>query len=591
MSKSDVNKEKKFVKKGSKGKKIPKPNPNPNEEQGGDEQEEQKLPRNDFSWISKDNDQSLLVGQVSWGQQYGRQWFTDRDFPATIEGAVGGTRSFFAPNTMPGIITMNLYMGPGYTSQHLDPVDVAATNMWEQMRQRISGSTRQYSPNDIICLFTAIDSAMIMYNHIKRFYGIRSKYSTSNIYTPKAFFIAAGVDYDNFINYDAAQGLVRLNEYASMMADWMVPVGLDILMRHSTMMSNIWCDENSYKTQYYWFIPDGYYTLQDGGTTTFGTSCAYNFLPNHSSGYPQQTVSDLLDHLRDQIEAIRNFSYTATIMADLRKTFGDRGVLTVSSFDLKFQMNYGVEDSWLREIHNADILGYWNESERQNSEIYDRFAITQDPNDGLVNCTPIFPVNNSQWWAGNYSPSEMTDVINLKKILSLKEADSSVENVLEACQLKVTKVSSGEIPGVEGSHYIIPNWQSEVVSGAWMTTAEYSSTALTTGPVVFANSRPFSTFALLPAIKADDVATIRENKFNELFNRMLCNEELREFRYSPTCLQFSYAEGDTVVKYCGKYGDVDNFTFVEADAIDRMHRVATFSLWDMNGEGTLVKAK
>lgn len=202
--------------------------------------------------------QDFVTNDPSWYMQY----------PILLDSA--GTYKFNTPVGMPinigegasklsvpGIMVLNTHVCPGIANDVDSPINVQARRLYTYMRASRSGSAL-YDPADVMTYLLAIDSAYCFYFAMKRLVGCVNRSDANNRYLPEHLVTALGFNYDE-IQKNVANLTSYLQTYAARLSSFYVPSDMTFLMRHSTIFSNIYMDQASYKSQLYVYNPSGYY--------------------------------------------------------------------------------------------------------------------------------------------------------------------------------------------------------------------------------------------------------------------------------------------------------------------------------------------
>lgn len=503
--------------------------------------------RNDIKWIAKDPYILNQLGKPSFANPIGRPLYEGMTLPSQVLVADDSNMS---GETVPGILTMNFYYGPGYATKKTDPLNMAAQKLYNTLRKNITGSSRTYGAADLMMSIQAIDSCYVIFNYIKRFFGIYRKWTQRNAYTPRYFFSAANVDYESFIQ-DVPGKLARLNLLTKQLSVFKIPAGLDLLTRHSTLFSNIYVDGDNNRAQYYWGIPAGYFTWEDQ-LDPDGSRLSWTWFNNYKQeGYNNDyTIDGLMDILEGMINALHNSTGLINMAGDIEKAFGDN-LMTVSTFDIDYEIEYSFHDSWLYQFQNATSFI----PKREGASNF--FDVRQNADQGLLINQPLF---TKRPFTFGHSVHPLNDVYTVPTIINVGNYTATPEIVAENLQLKVVPV---EFYGTDDDAEFTVNYQSEIMCGFWITHLHSDENVGTFGY----NSYPLSTILELNGMNTNLILAIASL--------------LSEFSFHPH-VQFVFTDDDRTFTYLeGRLADTKNYALVDNDIIVKQHTAALYSLYNV----------
>lgn len=209
----------------------------------------------DGSMLSGLSDAQITdVGSIPWSYPAGR--------PQDVLPAKVGTVPWVTKESVPGIMAIDVVVGPGRSWDYWSPVNQAALNQMTFLRSNNSRSDSHYQASDLILYEMAMESAFILYQVVKRAYYIAKKWDSTNRYTPDALLAMMGFDYKDF---KRNLPMIRsyMDQFMYMIGSLPLPANLEIFKRHLTMFSNIYEDSTTCKAQYYMFRPKGLYIYDE----------------------------------------------------------------------------------------------------------------------------------------------------------------------------------------------------------------------------------------------------------------------------------------------------------------------------------------
>jgi hypothetical protein len=502
--------------------------------------------RNDL--ILKDAQMLKDIGSPSFSNPIGYEMFEgyNLDPGCTITPAA---------SSKPGVLTAEFYYGPGYANNKKDPLNSAANKIWNELRKGISGSSRKYGAADLMMSIQAIDSCYVMVNYIQRFFGIYRRFKQKNAYTPQAFFDAAFIDYDGFAE-KVCDWRSQLNLLIASLDIFKIPAAMQLLIRHSSMVSNIWMDGADDRCQYYWMIPAGYYTWEDE-TDPNGSRLVWHWLHSHHGQSPapeKKTIGDLLVILEDMIDHLYNSTALIDMTGDIEKAFP--GATTYIS---PLKEDYAIEpqfhDSWLFELQNADVLSPYTMHEGATGH----FDVYQDE-DGLLHSAPGFACTT--YCMGHPQFNSAPKVMTMPSLLNIGNNSPTPEIVVENCQWKVTPVEFKQDAGND-EYYFIANYQSEILTAMWIVQNAFPGD----GSMRVNISNPITTCW-------DSGETDAQQLFLE-------NIKYAEFTYHPIIRFYQNINSEGDIEFTGFLGDTRNIALIETSLIAKQHRSVLMALYSL----------
>lgn len=170
--------------------------------------------------------------------------------------------------TFPGILALYWQPTIGGDASPESPLNQAAFNLFVNAR-RAAKITFSYDAPDLMKYCLYMSSLYALYAHLNRIYGLVNLYVRENNYLPKAMLKVLGVDVNDLVanlsNYRA-----WLNNLGLFLSKFAVPTGLGIGARWTALMSSIFTDSASPKSQFYVYVPDFFwqYTETSGDMTS-----------------------------------------------------------------------------------------------------------------------------------------------------------------------------------------------------------------------------------------------------------------------------------------------------------------------------------
>lgn len=394
---------------------------------------------NDPQWYFKDKRILDDVASFSFATPLGsRLRYSNYRVPSSTIANSLGTAS------VPGLMSMVISPTPGVSIDAQSPINIAAVNLYSFVRYKNSGAANYDAP-DMMLYMIAMDSVYAAWNWMKRIYGFVSSYSQQNLYMPKAYALANGVDIDD-IAANLADFRAWLNVKANEISSFCVPATMTYMVRHSWLYSNVYQDSNTAKAQQYMYVPGWFYqydetTSPDGGKLT-PVNCLALYSPDTATSMPWNFAT-LKSLLNGMLEAL-NYSEDIGIMSgDILKAYGSN-LFTLGGVDADYKVTPIYSEEVLTQIENSQPLDIIT-----TQGGIDEFSITQDPDTNYIICNPVLSGNSPR--VGGF--------------LNFHWSNPTPEQVIVATRLKTSTVVSGtdEAPTIT-----ITSMGSEFASAAFM---------------------------------------------------------------------------------------------------------------------------
>lgn len=368
---------------------------------------------NDQSWYSHNPQLLADVAAIPFSQLVGVPTIRPTQTPTVA------TRS---PKwTVPGVWRITYVPGVGVSKDSTSAVNIAAKNIYADIRYKNSGR-KNYDAPDYMLYLAAVCNAFATYAHLKRIYGVARYYSAVNRYAPYGILQALGVDPEEVLN-DLNDLRSRLNMFSARLCTFVVPSVMSLYLRQYWLNTNVYRDCENDKSQFYVFVPDIYYTYNEKTSTTGG------FLEAHQiNNSAKASLQDWYDIIDSQIEAIMNSEDIGLMMGDTLKRF-EGNVFTVDDCPEDYMVVPVHNLTVLSQIQNANAVGVIDEY------TLPAFNVRQDPDTGAIIWNPEFKC---------FCP-----VSNMPKTITLPIYNPTPGDVMEATRL--THITTRDYGASDGS--------------------------------------------------------------------------------------------------------------------------------------------
>lgn len=484
------------------------------------------------------------------------------DFNPTtpIAGLTGATLN-------PGaIMQIAMNPSPGYTG--LTNANVAAVNQ-QAFRtyarlSSINAKNTNYTPNDVSTMILAMGELISMLAVAQRAYGLLWTYNVRNRSMPKMLVDLAGVD-STLLSSEAAEYLVRLNTLIVEANKIPFPSNIDYFSKCAEMYSSVYKDDESDMAGLYVPIPYTTWSMVED-VSVEGTVLRTTQLWDSVSGvFTPMTPSAMLDLVETMINNMltsATYNYVYSDILNLATKDSSVNMLQFTPLTTDYTVMPIYEKEFLLRINNATIMG---EPLQTKAEMYlpDLHTISND----------VFPDIDTMCL--NYAPQfmDITPVMGIQNIINFYTDEPTLEERIEATRYMNNAVvvrygllksneskDSGSVKAAitgnyytdsviaMGDHYVVEvNVYTTLASGADM--SFMSSAHVTNGGGYTGQPSVLTRFSLHPYIY-----------------------ELTHTGETQETWEWSIS---------GLIGDLDFYTTVGADTLNRINKLALYALYDV----------
>lgn len=487
---------------------------------------------NDVSWYTKNSQMLVDAASYSYNAALGTPlpWQlmvtgSGLDYTPVVNSSAGNL-------AVPGLCVLKVLPTIGISTDAASPANVAAQNIYSFVRYMNSGA-KNYDQADLMIYLLAMDSIYACWNWLKRVYGYLRTYSQFNKYMPLAY-LQADTNATNVSGVTLYQNLadfrLYLNQAAAKISAFCVPAVMPLFIRHSWMFSNIYKDSDSLKAQQYIFSPEAFYQYNETGSEFGGQLVPKPISTNLTS------FSGMCKYLDALIDAIAYSEDIGVMSGDILKAYGESKLFKLTAVDADYEVLPVYNEEVLNQIHNSTIVPI----KQPSANAYDAsYTITQDPNTGYLKWDPKLN-------ALAYSRAEV--MINMPW-----------DNVTPANTMVGTRLTA-MVTG-SGSNYMIDSCGSEIVTRRIILVLRANGSY---------QSMNFDTdYWAIDAVS--DSATIWSSVRPMLL--------LSQFDWHP--LVPIIVMGGTLASpknsVAGILGDVNNYTMMDEDDLQKLHYTAIMS--------------
>lgn len=442
----------------------------------------------------------------------------------------------------PGV--MSIFTAPsfGISEDGSSALNLAAKNFYTWIRHQNSGHANYDSP-DLMLYFGAMDSIYSLLASMIRAYGTARAFSQTNRYVGDMYLQAMGYNANDLRN-NIADFRGYINMVISKISAFCTPVTMAMFKRHFWMYSGIYRDEDVIKSQAYMYVPSILWEYSEmEGAGRLNAILAYGAITETGLALSTKTVSQVRS-LMDSLLAKVVSSEDINIMSgDILKAYGRENLWTLSIIPEDYVVFPVYSEEVLDQIHNTTFAGRMPVSTldltTDPAVSLDRLGVIQDPEvgDGALYSVPQFK-NVAQ--------------LGYDAVIDMHKEEPTPEDVIVASR-NILTAKVNKIGETSNSVAQLTGCGSDICLYALIGTLNSLGTGLDS-TTVYGNQNGYSN-AILTKLS--------------VFNK---------YPHYITVDQASHAAGIS--------GELDNYTVVSHEDIQRMHDTALLSLLGVPFYGT-----
>jgi len=503
---------------------------------------------NDPKWYIRNGQLASDVASLSFNTALGAQVSLDVD-------NTGDWNAASQPLGVPGVLTLNWVPSVGASTGGYSPINIAAKNIYSNIRSRNSGGKNYDSP-DLMMYLIAMDSVYSAIQHLQRAYGTAHIFSQLNRYVGDAYLTAMGFAPES-VRANLAQFRAAINMLIVKASAYAVPRAMPLYERHAWMSRCAFMDAPLEKAQMYIYRPLGFYKYIEATSISPAGSCmimpcAVENVRETSSGHQRVsvktwTVPEWINYVEDLLAALVYSEDIAIMSGDIIKAYGDELFRLVAIPD-DYSLEIGYSDEVLDQIHNTIFSGAYprtilnNSTEAEVKNVnWASFDIAQNTSigDGAILTRPQFA---------------RCKQLGIKHIVDMADKQPTPERVLVATRNMI----AGDV----------------YVSADGSNTPYANLTTCGSDICMFANMYDF--------YKDEHGFWILRNRNVYHFDAGLDAEvndpgDLSAFTKFP--IGYIFAGPAATDGFINLFGQIDNFTVVDRSVLSKLHESAMLSLF------------
>lgn len=450
-----------------------------------------------------------------------------------------------ATTYIPGVMAIAVKTTPGLAVDGSAPINTASNNIYSFVRHANSGHSNYDAP-DLMLYLLGVGELLRYHAHLVRMYGILNTYSQVNRYLPVAVFDAMGVDF-----YDLQKNMADfhyfINAFAVKIGSLCVPASMPYYRWQIEMMSHVYQDQPSEKSQLFIHVPDCFYkynptaTKKGGSLDPIAFSTFSRVIPSNRDKYLK--YADLVSLGLDLVNQIVPDEDMNIMSGDIRKAFGADGLWKTFQISAEYSLLPEYDPNVLNMINNTTPIRCYatTDAPLPSWSIFsdvEKNAVVFDPDPNPAG-SDILP----RYLSGRYPVNMPWDAV-------------TPANTMLGTQMTVRAAA----PATEWSNLFFTSLPAILCTDIWLVRGSASF------PTVPANA------ALVPGILLpDDSAT--DSSAQAIIAAYSSN-----FNQAPTLIIGSSQQSDGDILFEAFVGDMQNYTMVDGFELAKMHETALLSL-------------
>lgn len=491
---------------------------------------------------------------------------------------------------VPGIAAFRTRPTFGANFDITDPLNVGATELYTFVRYTNNGR-KNYDAPDLMMHVLAIADLYSYIMWVKKIYGLAFMYSTRNYYLGKALIAACGVDPEDIVR-NLANLRYWLNTYINKVSAYVVPESINLFKRRAFLYSDVYTESetNNIKDQVYTFTPDGFFKF---GFDSVGAGMLQYVSTKEDGLYTFDELCTLGQSLFENIDQDEDFGLMS---GDLLKAFGTN-IIKVDPLGEEYIIEPHYDHEVLHQLMNATIDGNMRQSILSQ---YDEFCYYDDPTgdtqakwgDMRFKCGNVYQTPNGILVHAIVFPNKTYNgnSINvlweetrryMKVLLNTDLPQVEPDHVMEMTRLAFTAMDAPY-------HWRVPRLDAETTARQLSYISCGSDIVTAVNVFQFDESRNMDIAGSdLSKYPIYEQFVQRVPQVEGLFTQIERVQRKMKFKYIPPIYEVEFIEapsgGMNEFKIHDIWQNLDNYTLVDQIQLDRIHRVAMYSLAHVPG--------
>lgn len=467
---------------------------------------------------------------------------------------------------IPGLLTIELQPTMGNSEDQTSAINSAAFQLYSWVRHANSGHANYDAP-DMMLYIMAMSQAYSFINFAQRLYGCAMLYSNMNRYLPKLLIEAQQVDFDD-LQSNLANFRAWLNMLITKTASFSVPSQIKLFLRHSFLYQNIYIEGTSIRDQLYMYVPFGFMQYQ---LNTDGSGMLKTVPWKRSDGNANKyTVNEIIAYGNALLQPLFDSEDIGIMSGDIMKAYGG-DVIKLSLIPESYIIAPIMDIRVLEQMKNATCLGDVT------------YTLTQNPTHayliGKAEVTNLTAEPNPGSHLLNAYKDIYMNYASENRLLTTTTADVGPDLVIENTRLMTNGVWSDT-----DNTFVVTAFGSEIAR--YMHIWKYQTSS---DGVISTHSalQSYICFHEYGASKTgNDYNGISQNDMDRLGTWFDTLNSASHFDFHPFIHSFLSMMVDNATPGVGSSRnrpigicyDLDNYTVVHADELERLHSAAMLGL-------------
>lgn len=493
------------------------------------------------------------------------------------------------PVSVPGVMCLKTAPTVGWSDGPTSPINVAARAVYGYV-VHANSRNRSYNDPDLMIYLLAMGNMYAYHAWLCRVYGLLNTYSRTNRYYPDAVLLSEGINFTD-LRSKMPELLYYINSYAARIGQMNVPDAITYVSRQIWMYSNIWTDSAEIKSQTYLYSPAGFYKYEPVASSTGGKLKYMKLFDRDTYSAAAISLSKIKSYGDALIDAIVTDEDMNIMSGDILKAYGPEKLFKVPQIPVEYSVLPQFSLEVVQQFQNATILpGAVCAAPNTGVESWSKFDITQKDNYLVANPTMLLD-------STMYKKGVAVDFEGLTRpriINSPVSVPNAAQNMVSTRLTAITERKPEAYDGVGAvslEAIKIKHCATEVV--VFCNIVAMRDTANGWKPVLigqgwdekYGNDAKYTLFHWLSTCPS-----VGESSGNAAADKVQRKSELElfsmmdAFAFHPILIPSQFTDtvdshGAAIRKISNRslYGQFENYTVLDADALDKMHDTALLS--------------
>lgn len=455
--------------------------------------------------------------------------------------------------SVPGVCALHFvpFMGTSYGA-----INQASHQIYSDV-VHANSRNQSYDAPDLMTIILAGANVFSIIGAGLRAYGLMRRYEQQDMYTPAGILKALNWDADDLrANY--SHMWFDLNRLITETRQLWIPNVMPLIERWFWMNSYVYKDAESVKAQYYAYVQDVYYQYDEKAVNTGGSLQPKTFVANMTWAKYMELVSGM-------INSMVNSQDRGIMFGDILKAYGADRLYSLSEI---------TADYTIEPVYDREVL-----SQMENATLWsvkgDYGPVVQDG--GSHNLTHLVVNSNQSGFSHYVSAAHLNATAPDMKVLNFhqKETPTAAQIMVATRMMSSGFVVAGQLdPSITGKYYLAPEcagteilrdvivWYNSIGEDGQMQLNNKSIANVLIRPATEDSTIDYETLLLYNTFDWAPVAY-------EIVN----NTESMNFPGGSADNTTTTIHSKLHLPVC----DYDNYTFLDASTLRKMHFTATYS--------------